>query len=269
MWSRPPHHPALRSLIHRLWASDGEHQPTRRELVLPTGAMHLVLRLADEPLRLYDGPGDATGSSVATAVVGGARSAAYLRDVSRPVPTVGAQLHPGAACFFFAPPADVLAERHLPLEDLWGGFAAEAREQLAAAPTPEARIERFEALLVARLRAGATLHPAIAAALRRLGAGEAVGEVAAATGWSHRHFVARFRAAVGLHPKAWARVVRLQRALQLRTASPAMQWAELALAAGYADQSHLIREFGLIASLTPGGWSRQRPRYPAHVPFPG
>ena len=80
--------PALRPFVKLLWASDED--PTRllkgpaRELVLPTGAMHLVVRLSDHPLRLYEHLDDQVGHIVGHAVVGGARAGAYLRDVSGP-----------------------------------------------------------------------------------------------------------------------------------------------------------------------------------------
>jgi AraC-like DNA-binding protein len=83
----------------------------------------------------------------------------------------------------------------------------------------------------------------------RAGAGP-VGALAAEIGWSRRHFASRFRAEVGLPPKAAARVLRFDRArLQLVRGRPA---AEVAVACGYTDQSHLVREFRALAGRTPG-----------------
>ena len=46
----------------------------RREHVVPTGGMHLVFRLSDDPLRLFDDEHDREGRTVSTMVVGGARA---------------------------------------------------------------------------------------------------------------------------------------------------------------------------------------------------
>jgi len=79
--------PALRPFVKLLWASD--EASTRRlrgparELVLPTGAMHLVVRLSGHPLRLYEHLDDPVGNVVGHAVVGGARAASAGGTVLR------------------------------------------------------------------------------------------------------------------------------------------------------------------------------------------
>ncbi|MYZ40998.1 MULTISPECIES: helix-turn-helix domain-containing protein, partial [unclassified Streptomyces] len=59
--------------------------------------------------------------------------------------------------------------------------------------------------------------------------------------------------AFGYGPKTLARVLRLQRALELvRAGEP---YAEAALAAGCADQAHLARETRDLAGLTLGAYA--------------
>ena len=86
----------LAPFVSRLWACDGGEPTGERELVLPTGAMHVVVRL-DEQLRVFDELDAAVPRTVGHAIIGGARATAYARDVSRPAASVGAQLRPGAA----------------------------------------------------------------------------------------------------------------------------------------------------------------------------
>ena len=72
----------LRLFVKLLWFSDGG-VPGGRELVLPTGSMHLAIRLEDQPLHVYDSVDAATSRGISSAVVGGARAGFYVRDISR------------------------------------------------------------------------------------------------------------------------------------------------------------------------------------------
>ena len=204
--------PALRPFVKLLWASDeasrGRSRGPARELVLPTGAMHLVVRLSDHPLRLYEHLDDPVGHVVGHAVVGGARAAAYLRDVSGPARSVGAQFLPGAAVLLFGARADELAGRHTPLEDLWGPSTEESRERLIAAGPADRQLDVFESLLAARLPRVHGIHPAVAHALERFSTTHEVRRVVKESGYSHRRFIEVFRAAVGLGPKLYCRVLR-------------------------------------------------------------
>jgi AraC-like DNA-binding protein len=262
--------PVLRPFVKLLWASDAAPAaPGARELVLPNGMMHLALRLSETPLRVFDGVVDAEcARSLGTAVIGGARASFYVRDVSRPVCGVGAQLQPGAASLFLGMPAEQLAGQHTPLAALWGGAVERMRAQLAEAPSLEARLAMFERLLLARLPRIRGLHPAVAEGLMRLSTGEDVAGAVAASGYSHRRFTALFREAVGLAPKLYCRVRRFERALDQACRSPQTSWSALALAAGYSDQAHFNRDFREFSGLTPGRYRALSPSFAHHVPLP-
>lgn len=266
--TRPPR-PILRPFIKTLWAMD---QPASavsgfaaRERVLPTGTMHLAIRLSNHPLRLFESLDDRPGREIGYATVGGARSTYYIRDVSDPVSSVGAQLLPGASELLFGVPADALAGRHTPLADLWGPAAVEIKERLLEVETLDQRLDMFESLLVARLPLVHGLHPAVAHALDRFTITSDVREVVRQTGYSHRRFIALFQRAVGLTPKLYCRVLRFQHGLTL---SPSKQSnVDLAITAGYSDQPHFNREFREFAGVTPGEYYEISPSSLNHVPI--
>src|SRR5262245_22265883 len=133
--------PPLRPFVKLLWASEEPAPGVGREHVLPTGRMHLVVRLSEHPLRLFAGTDDETGRTFDLAVVGGARGAFYVRDVSHPLHSVGVELHPGAADVLLGAPAGELADTHTSLGDLWGRAAAALRERLLEARDPARRLE--------------------------------------------------------------------------------------------------------------------------------
>jgi AraC-like DNA-binding protein len=88
-----------------------------------------------------------------------------------------------------------------------------------------------------------------------------VREVAAALGVGQRRLQRAFDRSVGLSPKVLGRVLRFRQAIRQLDASGdrrPVSWAALAVAAGYADQAHLIREFKTLAGVTPAGYLRER-----------
>lgn len=268
--------PLLRPFVQTLWASDEAGSGATgsgRERILPAGTTTVVLRLSDHPLRLFRDADDATGWLVACAVIGGPRAAAYVRDVSAPFRSVGAQLHPCGAEAILGAPAGEIAGRHTALDDLWGRDAALAREQLNEIRGLDAQIDLFERILTARILAsprldGGVLRAVAAHAARRLEQGADVGRVVEESGYSHRRFIELFQREVGLPPKVYLRVQRVQRALALARGPDAPPWGQVALLAGFADQPHLCREMREICGLTPGEYREINAPQALHVPVP-
>ncbi len=264
--------PSLRPFVDLIWASEPDAflvMPTRRkELVLPTGAMHLVLRLEGAPLRLFAGPDDAVGETVGTSVIGGARACAYIKDVSNPAPTVGAMLWPGAIELLSSIPAIEFAGRHTRIEDLWQPAAlSDVIDRLRERQTLAGRLTLFEDVLCSRLPHVHAIHPLVAHAIERFDGCASVGEVVTETGFSQRHFSRTFNEWVGLSPKTYCRVRRFGRVLQRMNDSPVSDLADLAAAEGYADQAHMTREFRTLAGVTPAQYVIASPADRHHFPI--
>jgi len=78
-----------------------------------------------------------------------------------------------------------------------------------------------------------------------------VDALAAEVGLSTRHLERRFVDSVGTSPKRFLRVERLQLALDLRSRRPDWTWGEVAMEAGYFDQTHLVRDFKSLYGASP------------------
>ncbi|HZH02691.1 MAG TPA: helix-turn-helix domain-containing protein [Myxococcaceae bacterium] len=88
-----------------------------------------------------------------------------------------------------------------------------------------------------------------------------------ASGYSHRRFIILFERAVGLTPKRYCRLQRFQAALVAARRSKAdLPWIEVALAAGYSDQAHLVRDFREFAGIPPSLYRALAPARANHVP---
>jgi AraC-like DNA-binding protein len=198
-------------------------------------------------------------------VVGGARARFYIRDVSKPLCSVGAVLRPGAAEVLFGVHADELSDAHTALEDLWGPRAVSMRDELAELSSPEERLGAFERMLAHRLPVVRGLHPAVAHALQQFGAANTIHDVVRQSGYSHRRFITLFSRAVGLTPKTYCRVLRFQHVLRRAGTGGLSSLADLAIASGYSDQPHFNREFRELTGVTPAEYRLAAPPAAHHV----
>jgi AraC-like DNA-binding protein len=266
--------PPLDGFVDLMWAVSMSYvASTPRERVLPTGAPSLVVNLGAEPLRIVAGnEGDpvAPSSDVGGAVLCGARTRSLVIDTTTIAATVGVQFKSGGARPFFGVPADAVAERAVSLEALWGTSARLFREQLLGASTPLAQLQILEATLRGHARGALQRPPALPASLAAFDerALPSVAEVNRRTGMSPKRLIALFREEVGLSPKAFWRVRRFQRALSDLTCGR-MSGAELALANGYCDQSHFLREFRALAGSNPREYLDARVGDSGHVAIHG
>ena len=68
---------------------------------------------------------------------------------------------------------------------------------------------------------------------------------------------------VGLTHRQWRQLARFRAALALMASRRTL--AQVAHAAGYADQAHLCRDFGAIAGMTPGEYRARVGPVPGHI----
>lgn len=243
----------------------------RRERILPTGTIELVINLREDEVRIFDSAESDCCVRYSGAVVSGAYRGCLTVDPMQHASMIGVHFSPGGAFPFLGAPADRLTDLHLDLERLWGPIAGELRERLCAAATVEQRFALLEAMLVSRLRQRPERHSAVPVALdlfEQTGGAASVHEVARRVGLSQRRFIQVFSAEVGLTPKLYGRVRRFRKASDLARTADAPDWAQIAVDCGYFDQSHLIRDFQAFAGLTPGNYFRSAVArvMPNHVP---
>lgn len=258
----------LHPMIGPLWAS-GDDAPRVlapwREHALPSGAMHLVIRLDDSPLRIREADAAGPGTPLRGALVAGVRDRWTLREGTAATRSVGAMIDPAASVALFGVPADRLAGRHVALDDLLGARAAEWVDAILGCRDPGSRIAMLAALLQARLRAA---PPRDARLRAQLLAAPGVGEAVRADGRSHRAYIDAFRRETGLSPLAWRRLRRMSAALQRLHAEPTTPVTRIALDGGWADPAHFARDFRCYAGVTPAEYRRQAPTAARHLPIP-
>jgi AraC-like DNA-binding protein len=265
--------PLLGDFIKRFWLCS-DAPPHRRERILPSGTIELVINLRDDEIRIYDPSNLDRYTRFSGAILSGTYSRFFVIDPFQHASILGVHFRPGGAFPFLGAPAGELADTHVDLETLWGPYAVELRERLCAAATPADRFSVLEKALLSRLRCPPEHHGAVPVALDafdRTGAAVRVRDVAEHIGLSQRRFIQVFTGEVGLTPKLYCRVRRFQRARALVRQAAAPDWARVAVDCGYFDQSHLIRDFLAFSGLSPADYLHRRSEQvlPNHVPQSG
>jgi AraC-like DNA-binding protein len=177
---------------------------------------------------------------------------------------------PGGAFPFLDLPEGELHNAHLSLDALWGPSAGILHERLVEARTQGQRFQILEQCLLARAVRPLARHPAVAFALSAFqgrAPARTVGDVTTTLGLSPRRFIEVFTREVGLTPKLFARIQRFQNLLWTLNGHASPAWADLALACGYYDQAHFIRDFRSFSGLNPSGYYRKRGDHLNHVPL--
>ncbi len=78
-------------------------------------------------------------------------------------------------------------------------------------------------------------------------------------GYSHKHSIRLMKDQSGLPPKDIKKIIRFDQALKAISQAPVQSWSGFAYASGYADQSHLIRDFRYFTGYTPVEYLTMKP----------
>jgi AraC-like DNA-binding protein len=203
---------------------------------------------------IADGRVDVIWSAEGQMIVAGPATRSLPRPLTPPFAVVGARFHPGVGPALLGLPAHELVDLHVPLASL---DSRPARALGAGLARPENAGQAISAMAEGISRRGAEtvpIDPIVRAAARWLDRPAAgVGALAQGLGISERQLERRFRDAVGYGPKTLQRILRFQRALaELRRGRRTSGGlAQVAAAAGYADQAHLTRESRRLAGVGP------------------
>jgi AraC-like DNA-binding protein len=152
-------------------------------------------------------------------------------------------------------PIEDMKNRALVPEDVFGTFARELAERLYDARSWDARFLYLDHALTARLQRSRAVPGGVRHAWHQLLASSGHASIASIVhdvGWSQRHFIAQFKHELGVAPKVLARMLRFGRLVRKIRAGERASLADMALASGYYDQSHLGRDAREFAGTSPG-----------------
>jgi AraC-like DNA-binding protein len=250
------HAPAavLEPFIRCLWTLDGHAADLDAPVqpILPDGCPELVIHLGDPFERLYP---DARIERQASVLLAGQLTGQLsLRPTGR-VAVVGVRFHPDGAAALVNIPQHDLVGLTIDVDALSPALGRSLRAASRSASSPSDALDAVQSCLAEWVNTSGPdprMRYAVDA-IRRHHGDLSIDALARRIGWTRRHLERRFRQVVGVSPKRLARIARFQAALRvLERIDVPRRGTRTALAVGYADQAHFIREFHELAGCAPG-----------------
>ena len=243
--------------VEKLWYCDGHGVVGRTQRVLlPDGRFQLVISLAEGPIRALIDP-MADGGEPASSLLIGIRSRFNIIDTGKLRSAIGVVFRSGGVHAFLGTLNDTFHNKNVSLDLIWGSTARSLRDRLRTANDAAEKFRVLELTLLEHLNERVQLHTSVRYALQeftRRPEIPRVRELAHESGLSRRRFSQLFREEIGLTPKLYCRLQRFQNTLRQIASRASVDWAQLALAAGYCDQAHLAHEFHDFSGLSPSAY---------------
>lgn len=235
----------LRSWIDHYWLSLDNDCPMHA--IVPDGSIDLVIR---------------QGRTDASAWVYGTTTSSMSTGLEQGAHYVGIRFKPGQGRHFLKAAAKELTDHRESASGLLPFSIASLTENVGR---PDI-FGRIDAVLLAHAASVPPAPDRIDAAVARIAAARGmlrIEQAAEIFGTGRRQFERVFLETVGIAPKLFSSIVRFHCAGRLLLEMPAAPatLADIAHACGYADQSHMNRDFRRLAGMAPSAYVRR------HVAF--
>jgi AraC-like DNA-binding protein len=251
--------PPLNAYIDDIYYYEGSPMYARLK-ALPMPSLHLMINFG-QAFHWQDSNQLEPVTLCAESWCLGLWSRPYTVEWSPHVQFFGIHFKPGGMYPFLHLPLSELHNQVVPLDAIFGQYAAELRERLYDAPTLPAKFALFERMLLARLCP--TLHGlevvqyAIEQIARHHGA-VSIQALSDHIGISQNHLGTLFKRMTGIPPKELARFYRLARVLRLLDPAQTVDLEHIAQQCRFYDVYHLIREFLQMTGHTPAAHFQMR-----------
>jgi len=245
---------ALAPFVRCIWTLEGNAVDLGQPIqpILPDGCPELVIHLGDRFERVYaDGRIERQASVL---LAGQLTQHLSLRPTGR-IAVIGVRFHPDGAAALVDVPQRELVGLTIDVDALTPALGRSLRASCGSMSSPSEALVPVQTCLLEWMQASRPdprMRYAVDTIQRHRG-GLSIDALALRLGWTRRHLERRFQLLVGISPKRLARIARFQSALRVleETAVPRRS-TRAAVAVGYADQAHFIREFHELAGCAPG-----------------
>jgi AraC-like DNA-binding protein len=234
------YHPSddLAPFVEHYWTVAWDLRETQTAETLPHPSVHIVLEA---------GKGEVHGVS----------SRRFSRVLEGKGRVFGIKFRPGGFRPFVTRPVADFTDRGFPLQEIFGAAAARLAQRALA---PAEHAETVAILETFLRQCNPQTDPSVALAARiaeRIAADRTINrveQIVAEFSIGLRTLQRLFGEYVGVSPKWVIQRYRLHEAAARLAAGGEMDWADIALELGYADQAHFIRDFRKLVGRSPADY---------------
>ncbi|MCI1754330.1 MAG: helix-turn-helix domain-containing protein [Flavobacteriales bacterium] len=176
-----------------------------------------------------------------------------------PYQLFGLYLWPWGNKALFALEPEACIDQFLDVETLIGGDLCAGIQHLVASSDPQlVGLRLIEHLAIQEMERDIDLEH-IVRGLLEIKVLPEVFDMVKQSGLARRQFERRFRSTTGFSPALFLRILRFQRCFRMLENGTVGSLTELALEAGYFDQSHFIRDFKRFSGMNPRSYFVKAP----------
>ena len=249
----PPH--ALANVLHCLWTFEDDAPGLAPERIVPDGRCELVVH--------FGAPYREVGASAPQprVLLAGQLTRPLWLEATGPSGVVGARFHPHTARAFLGLPMKQATDVRLDCAALWPAPTRDLVDAVTRAASLDSRAAAVASFVEVR---SATMPQDMAVsrcvrALHESGGTLPVDAAARIAGLGRRQLERRFLDVVGISPALLANVFRFRHVFDAIERDSTRPWTDAAAAAGYFDQSHLVRDFRRFVGCTPTEFAASLP----------
>lgn len=245
--STRPGNEYLVPFVKSVWCYSCEPKPGF-ETLLPQVGGQLLVNLHGSSLRACDVSGTISFKTGPVALHG-VRTHRIVIETEQKTNICGVEFEAAGLTAFTKWNATAFCDSLIDAGDVWGSDSALLREALIPARDAREQCRTLEAFLADRLVRRTSEDALLKQWMAGLRSGMRIQDIQNELGLSQRKLHALFDRRIGIRPKLFARIARLSSSMAGLEQTPSL--ADLAYDHGYADQSHLTREFRSFAGSTP------------------
>ncbi len=246
----------LQPFVKNYWLLDVDDRDIPFSQVLfPFGSFELIFNLVNAPEMQIEGFKNAIMQT--DSLFPGQFTKPFLLNYTMPFSAVGISLQPWAGNLLFKTPAQHFTNCLTDLNDLDNKL--ELRDQLLSAKCEHEIILLFENYILEKLKHYQVdlISTDIANAILKNPSVDEYKDIVSTIGFTRRRIEQRFIETTGLPMGSFVRKIRFQKAVTILRHNKPLTLTQFALEAGYYDQSHFIRDFKELSSLTPKEFVKQ------------
>jgi AraC-like DNA-binding protein len=151
-------------------------------------------------------------------------------------------------------PAIELIDQYIEADQLFPKYVNEIFAQLQEFSSYHhilATLEDFVRMLIRSATSAYNILDTVITDMRTGTGDQSLASLAGQACLSTRQFERKFLQRVGVHPKAYSKLIRFNRAYNLKNRFPDQSWLGIAMAQGYHDYQHLVKDYRQFTGMSP------------------